>query len=75
MTCATCPTCELGLHHCHGLVAIHDDGGFTCLDGCGAPLAVHDDAVDCAVLGLGCCAEQPVPLITSTPPAAPAWAA
>lgn len=58
--CASCPTCDLGLHHCHGLVARHDDDTWTCLDGCGGPLAVHDDVVDCVDLGLGCCSERPV---------------
>jgi hypothetical protein len=62
MTCATCLTCDLGLHHCHAIVVRHDDGGFDCLDGCGGPLAVHDDVVDCVELGLSCChaaVEQP----------------
>ena len=51
----TCTTCDLGLEHCHGLLVEHDDGGATCLDGCGGPRAVHDDVVGCADLGLGCC--------------------
>jgi hypothetical protein len=52
---AGCPTCELGLHHCHGLLVEHDDGTATCLDGCGGPRAVHDEVVACGELGLGCC--------------------
>jgi hypothetical protein len=56
VTTATCALCELELHHCHGLVAVHDDTTFTCLDGCCEPLALHDDVVPCAELGLGCCA-------------------
>ncbi len=71
----TCATCDLGLHHCHAVVARHDDGGSTCLDGCGGPLAVHDDVVDCAELGLGCCGEAVVPLAPPRPDEEPAWAA
>jgi hypothetical protein len=66
-----CTPCELRLHHCHGLVALHDDGSFTCLDGCGDPLAVHDEVVACGELDLGCC----TPLVPAAPAHEPAWAA
>jgi hypothetical protein len=74
----TCATCQLGLDHCHGLVVRHDDGGFDCLDGCGGPLAVHDELVDCVELGLGCCAGDPAPdVVADIGPQElePAWAA
>ena len=70
----TCVPCELDLHHCHGLVALHDDGTFTCLDGCGDPLAVHDDVAACGELALGCC-EAPAPVHEAPIVGEPAWAA
>jgi hypothetical protein len=51
----TCEMCDMGLDHCHGVVVEHPDGSYECADGCGAGLAVHDELVTCAELGLGCC--------------------
>jgi len=59
MTCTTCETCELGLHHCHGALVEHDDGSATCLEGCGSPRAVHDEVIACSDVGLGCCGASP----------------
>lgn len=56
-----CPTCDLGLDHCHDLLVEHDDGTATCLGGCGGPRAVHDEVVAGGELGCACCAPLPVP--------------
>jgi hypothetical protein len=61
----TCATCDLGLAHCHGLLVEHDDGTATCLDGCGGPRAVHDDAAPCGTIGYGCC--EPAPEVVDLP--------
>lgn len=59
----TCTSCELNLHHCHGLLVEHADGTATCFDGCGGPRLVHDEVVRCADLGGhgGCCEAMPAP--------------
>ena len=54
-TTGTCITCEIGLDHCHGLVIEHHGGAHECTEGCGGGLVVHDEAVTCVELGLGCC--------------------
>lgn len=68
-----CPSCEVGLEHCHGELVEHDDGTTTCLDGCDGPRTVHDVVLGCAEVAMGCCGEAPPAAIERTEE--PAWAA
>ena len=71
-----CPSCEVGLEHCHGDLVEHDDGTTTCLDGCGGPRTVHDVVVACTEVGMGCCAGAELSSVDERDvPEEPAWAA
>ncbi|MGJ6121238.1 hypothetical protein QN239_01480 [Mycolicibacterium sp. Y3] len=57
---AECRECAGGLAHCHGTVILHIGQRAECTDDCGVPEIAHTLTIDCAVLGCGCVADQPI---------------
>lgn len=59
-TSATCPDCEEGLAHCHGVVAVHCDEVTECLGvpHCVAQVEQHEDVVTC-IAAFGTCSCVP----------------